>query len=788
MEGWRQKLALARWSKRALARASEMMPTGTALTPERAALVFAFLVAVIGCALPLTGTFGPESSILFALTLSPWAAALGAHAAVSAQTTGAGTGTLLARSIAMSWRLLLVPVALLALNGLRVDPCDPMGGLRFLALGPWLSVTLAAVVGVALGSAFGSARVAVTLAVLAPLLELARAVHGFLRTPAIFAFGHFFGYFPGTFYDRRVEVPEAWLSHRLLGALIGGGLWALLSAARDPVRGRIVLARVIEHPVLVALSGACALASAWIGYRAESLHHATSSAALREQLGLVVETAHCRAVLPRETSPGDAQRLAEDCEFRIAQIERLLGVRERERITAFFFRSAQEKRIAMGAARVYIAKPWRREVYLQLAEYPHLVLPHELAHVVARHAARGPFGVPGRLFGLVPEPTLVEGMAVALEPHARDELTAHQWAKAAQAAKVAPPLERLLGAGFFGANQALAYTLAGSFLRFVLEQYGSAALRQVYAQGSVEAALHKPLRALEQAWRAYLERVPLPARAAALARLRFERPGVLSQVCPHLVERLEGELGAALGAGDLERALESCRAVLAVDSKDTGSRATLVGLLARMGQDRAAAAELTRLKGPPAAPTPVLARAKSALADASFQRGRHREAEASYRALLAEPQPENELRQIEVKLLALEAGEPARSLLRELLLSDTPRGNDGRVAVHLIRELAAVRSDGLAPYLEARQLLGADRHDLALSLLRAALAHGLPTERLRVEALRMHALASFVTGSLGEAEAVAAELERREGATLAEQQEAKDWRERITFRRTELAR
>ena len=37
-------------------------------------------------------------------------------------------------------------------------------------------------------------------------------------------------------------------------------------------------------------------------------------------------------------------RLAEDCEFRVTQLERTLGVKERERITAFFFRSPQEKR------------------------------------------------------------------------------------------------------------------------------------------------------------------------------------------------------------------------------------------------------------------------------------------------------------------------------------------------------------------------------------------------------------------------------------------------------------
>ncbi|MEY4515598.1 MAG: hypothetical protein RLZZ450_7720, partial [Pseudomonadota bacterium] len=510
---------------------------------DGAARLFALVVGLVACALPLTGTLGPESALLLALTLAPWASVLAARRAH--HSAGKPTGVLLVEAIAESWLLLAICLVLLGLNALRVEPCDPFAGLGFVALGPFLSLMFVSVVGVVVATLIPRRRVALAVAVALPVLEVARAAVDFLRSPAIYAFGHFFGYFPGTFYDRKVVVPDAWLSHRLLGALLALGLWALLFAARSPGSGRVDRDRLPSQRAFVAWGSVLALASTWLARDAYALHHRSSSASISEKLGLAIDTPRCRVVLPRETSAGDAQRLAEDCELRVSQLEKRLGVHERERITAYFFRSPDEKREQMGAARVYIAKPWRREVYLQQAEYPHPVLPHELAHVVARLAASGPFGVPGRLGGLVPEPTLVEGMAVALEPHARDELTVHQWAKAAQQSHLAPPLESLLGASFFGANQQLAYTLAGSFLRFVLDTKGPAAVRRVYQLGSVERGLGKPLPALEKDWRAFLETVPLPARGAALAALRFERPGVWSQVCPHLVERLEGELGAA---------------------------------------------------------------------------------------------------------------------------------------------------------------------------------------------------------------------------------------------------
>lgn len=753
----------------------------TSESVPRVALGYALVIGIVACLTPLTGNFGPESALLLALTLSPLSAGLAARSAHGR--TDTSTGELLARAIGQSLVSLGIPITLIALNGLRSAPCDPLSGLRFVALGPGLGLVLASLVGVALGCSLRRRGVAIALAVAVPLLEVARTALRFIDSPAVFAYGHFFGYFPGTFYDRKVDVPDAWLSHRLLGAAIALGLWALLTAARDPSTGKPSAARLSGHPLLLAVGVALGVASVLIARDAHALNHTTSAAFITEQLGLVIDAPRCRAVLPRELRRGEAARIAEDCEFRISQLERLLGVHESERITAFFFRSPSEKRKLMGAARVYIAKPWRREVYLQLSEFPHPVLAHELAHVVARHATDGPFGVPGRLGGLIPEPTLVEGMAVALEPHARDELTAHQWAKAAQQEKLAPSLSALFGVRFFGANQALAYTLTGSFLRFVLETRGADALRKVYASGDVERALGKPLAELERAWRAYLAGVPLPERAAALAHLRFERPGVLSQVCPHLVEELEGELGAALSAGDLTRAVDKCRAVLAIDRHDTGTRATLLALLAQLGDAGGAQAELATLADREHAPTPTLARARTALADAAFLRGDYDAAASAYRALLGEPQPEPDLRQLEVKLLALEAGEPARGVLRELMVGEPFRSQDPRTAMHLIGELAPLRRDGLALYLEARQLVAAGRRDLAQGSLREALARGLPTTLLRVEALRMHALTSFVTGSLGEADAIASELERREGASLADKLEARDLRARVAFRR-----
>ncbi len=772
---------IGRASRSAVPRQPSRIASLLSLRSLRWGAGFALVTGVALCAVPLFGTLGPEGALVLGVLLPPWAAAIAARLTARARSERMPSSVLLCQAVACAWLLVTIPVVLLALNALRFKTCEPFAGLSFIALGPWAGSTLAAVVGVAIGSSMQRAWLATLLAVATPPVAIIKAIYDFMATPGIFALGRFFGYFPGTFYDRRIEIPAAWLQQRALDLLIGAALWALVVAFRDRRTGLLRPQRGGAHPVILSLAVAATLGAVFVERSSLERGQRTSTALIEARLGLVIDSARCRVVLPRELDMQQAQRLARDCDFRVGQLEARLGVRETERVTAFFFRSAHEKRQLMGAARVYIAKPWRREVYLQLADFPHPVLAHELAHIVARHAARGPFGIAGHLGGLIPEPTLIEGLAVALEPTARDELTAHQWAKAAHLAKVAPSLQAMLGPSFFGKNQAMAYTLAGSFLRHVLDTRGPKVVREIYRRADVIAVLKQPWSALEAEWHAALDRVPLPDHAQALAAARFERPGVFSQVCPHTVERLEAELAGALNAGDTTRAIAKCRAVLEIDPNDMAVRATLITTLARTGSTGAAQRQLSQLSGKLHAPSPIVSRARVGLADAASLRGDHSQAEQAYKSLLAQPLPEAELRQIEVKLLGIQAGDPVRSYIAELLIGTPGRNTDIRTSMHAIHQISTLRKDGLGPYLAARQLSAAGRDDLAKPLFDEAFERGLATRRLRVEAHRLRGISAFNIGELDEALQSFDAIAALNDVSLAEQLEAQDWKRRIAF-------
>src|SRR5262249_13526657 len=140
-----------------------------------------------------------------------------------------------------------------------------------------------------------------------------------------------------------------------------------------------------------------------------------------------------------------------------------------------------------GARNVEMAKPWRHEIYVEHRAFPHTSLRHEIAHAVASAFGDRFFGVAAR-YGVMFNPGLIEGLAVALDwPGSYDRLSPHEAVRAMQVMGVEPTIQELMSANFFTVSAARSYTTAGSFLRFLLDTYGAAKLRDVYGGGDFEA-------------------------------------------------------------------------------------------------------------------------------------------------------------------------------------------------------------------------------------------------------------------------------------------------------------
>jgi len=737
----------------------------------RLSAAFAAVVGIVLAFIPLLAVHGVESALALGLLLPPWVAATAAS--YTERHRGLRGIDLIFRSVGMGLLIWLIPVVLLAASSLRTRQCAPAEGLAFMVLGPALGCMLAACIGVWVAGATRLPRLAPWLAAAVPLGSVMLGLWAFYSTPTVYVLGAFAGYFPGAIYDDLVQIPTRYLTYRATMLVAVLSLGVLFDALWNPASGTLGLrgrgrSRIAAIAACVGALGVVA-ASYWQG---NELGHSVSEQYLVERLGKTERGAHCVVHMPRETTPEDAIRLLEDCDFQVERVRSLTGLSSEEPVTAYFFRNQNEKKDLIGVGRTLIAKPWRREVYLQMSHWPHPVLGHEVVHAVLAEAGRGPFAIAGTLGGLVPNPGIVEGAAVALAWDVRDELDPDQWSRIMMDRNELPSAAAVMSVRFSALPARRAYMAAGSMIRFLIATRGMEALLETYRRGELD-----DLDELEANWHAYLEEVPVTPTERGVAEVALARPSIFSSVCPHELAKLRADLAGDAAARDDLRTIETCRAILDIDEQEAQARAILVGALARDGRDAEALATLEALRATMNAPKPIVAAALEQYADAHWTLGKLAEADALYGELLNIPRTDGAARQSEVKKLALEATDAERKLLYEILLGRSP----SPVVVHLAHSLAEIRDDGLGPYLEARQLMSASRYALALPLLQDAKRLGLPSVRLDQELSRLLGITFFANGDYGQS---AATWRARAGTSRAARAEAQRWLERIDYAQT----
>jgi tetratricopeptide (TPR) repeat protein len=755
----------------------------------RRALIWAALLAAVALALdfvPLFDLLGYDFSFAVGLVAALAAVDIGQGVVAAArrpaqrwqEPPGAAPALpcrwrLVGRALAGGLGVLVAPFLLSLLNALRVRNCNLTAGLGFFALLPVATVIYAAPAGVIAGLA--APRRGRLLAFLLPLLSLAWALERLYHDPPVFAFDPFAGYFPGPIYDEALRPPLLLLFYRLANVVWIATAVALAAAASgrgfDPRAWRRV-PLAVAVPLLI---GAVALfeARGTLGFHVRR-------ADLERALDGERRTGHF--VVRYDASQGYTQAelalMLEDLEFRYHQLSNILGVEPRGPITVYEFPSAEAKKSLVGAGNTLYAKPWTREIFVQSERFPSTRLRHEMAHVFAGEFGDRWFGIAlaWRWVGPIPVPALasglIEGIAEAADFGAPDgPSTLHQEAAAMIADGRAAPLGAVVGAGFSTLSGARAYTLAGSFCRFLLETRGAEKLRQLYhSAGNFLDVYRTPLSNLEQEWREFLARQPLGARDRAQASEQFRRPAIFKKVCARELAARLAEARALLHVAP-ERAVPLLEETCHDDPHEPTFRLALGEAWAAAGQPARAIEVLTHLGSDGDLTEPMRARVAGAAGAVYFHSGDFANAEAAEKQVLALATDEGDRRTAYAKLRAL-ASAPARQTLGRALYGDDPgAASDPVVVFFLVSEYARIFSDDrLGPYLVGRQLVARDAAH-ALPYLRRACgedegpgaasppwsARALPPDFTR-ECRRMIADAAYRVGDFPRARAALARL------------------------------
>jgi hypothetical protein len=713
--------------------------------------------------LPLFGGPGYEHSLASGLVV-PSAAAIATALEVSALEDSSPLA-MVRRGLSTGAILAAVALATALLHGIRVGICDLWGGLVFFVLTAGFGAVLGGAWGALAGEACRRRRrrrlACVLLALAGPLAGIAVSIGRFYGSPMIFAFDPFVGFFSGTLYDTVVDVrPELWTYRAGTLATLAGVTLLAAVWVRDK-GGRLRLPPLhANRRALAALAAGVAAFTVSLALTADgaALGHWQTAATIARALGGRAAGARCDVVYPDSLSADQAALLVRDCEEELSADERRLNVTLSGRLTAFVFADANEKRRLMGAAATSIAKPWRREVYVQFASYPHPVLGHEIAHVVAGTFARWPFRVGGRV---LPNPGLIEGVAVATSPD-DDELTDGQWARAMLDLGILPEIRPMFSLEFLGSSAQKSYTVAGAFVTWVLGKWGPAVVRTWYGGGSIEELTGEPWSLLDSDFRASLGTLTMPPEALAYARAKFERPSVWARRCPHVVDALDRDGDRCRDDHQVARADVLYSSALRRDPNDWHARFSRARLALQLGSSAERAKgrdDLTRMGADDEAPRNWRDRAEEALADDDLANGRDDRASEAYRGLAGRTVDEDAARTLEVK--ALGAADPsARRVIVDLLLSEPGRPPDSWLGALSLGAWAERTKDPMAEYLVGRNLATHGEWARASVHLDGALDGGLPTARMGREALKQRAICACV---LKDTDA----LTRLKGAVLA---------------------
>lgn len=658
-------------------------------------------------------------------------------APIDALSKGAANGS---KWVAIAWLVTMF-------HGLRNGFCDPWGGTAHYALGPGVGAVLAGAWGALAGELAGRAKrrclVAVLLALLAPLVSIVISLVRFYTSPMVFAYDPFIGFFSGSFYDTVIDFSGLY-TYRV-GSMTTIVFAIVLALHLERTASGKLAIRSLGRPGLVVLGTGAALASVLLNVNGHRFGHWHTATTIKAQLASPISVGRCDVFAARGIPRADVERFARECDGHIVEQEAWLEVQGPARITAYLFFDSAQKGALMGAADTYIAKPWRHEVYLQQNGFPHPILGHEIAHVMTGVFANGPFGVAGKFFGLLPNPGLIEGIAVATSPH-EGALSARDWSRAMKDLGLLPRLERLFALGFYGENSSVAYTASGAFVAFVKERHGAAALRAWYGGKTLPEVTGMSWESLEQAFHQDLMFVELPEAAMAQARARFDRPGLFSRRCPHVVDGCRKRAEEQRTRGDDEGVMETLDQWQKLDPGDANAHVAAARTLVRLGRRQDGKAALEAIVAEPRFVRHVRDRAIEELGDLELEGGDTERAIVHYREVMSRSLDDNALRTLEVKLEA--ARNPrARRAIVELLIGTGGRGPDKvRAAEALGAWAAAAPEDGLPEYLLARSLVNVGQFDDADRMLDRALAAGLPMARVSAEALRLRAVVACARG------------------------------------------
>ena len=446
--------------------------------------------------------------------------------------------------------LLVIPFLISLANVLFVKNCSIGDGIVLYVLivipGVLFSVALATVVGIVFEK---WQKTIFTVLYILVLLHI--PVVTFFR-PQIFAFNPILGFFPGFTYDETLHVTQRLLIYRLAtfavsGCLVATAVWIwhirfCKEEHKDASQQSFPFMEIAILALLVPIILVMLLFSDRLGF-------SSSKQYIQQKLAGNYKTEHFEIIYPAGSVKHEKiEQLGRLHEYYYSKLSHDLNIRFQERIVTFLYSSSEEKGKLIGAGHTDIAKPWLRQIHINLADVE-TGLKHEMVHILTGEFGWSPLKI-SRNSGLV------EGIAVAVGDDVWYDEPLDRAAASVFAAGVHPDIESLFSfSGFAKVNAGVSYALAGSFCKFLIDSFGIDQFKKLYQSGDFVLTYNRTLPSLLTDWRTIIRRQQFTTTDSIKAQYFFRRSSIFGKECARVIANINSETKELLSRHEFEKAL-----------------------------------------------------------------------------------------------------------------------------------------------------------------------------------------------------------------------------------------
>lgn len=414
--------------------------------------------------------------------------------------------------------MLFLPLIISLSKSIIFGFCSFWDGLWF-----YLVVTFPSVfIGGALGSLifFVVRKFRVISFIVLYLLILIIPVLEIYFNPQIYSYNPLFAFFPGTIYDEGLVVDFKLFLYRLLNLIFFAIILFYFLKWRK-TKSSASFSKIFLSVIIIV----CVFFYFFIS---PNLGFSTTESSLKNYLSKKIESEHFIIQADGRIEKKELQLIVLSQEFYYSQLSIFFEDKPTRKLTSYIFYDRNQKKELFGSANADVAKPWLYSVYISFDSWES-TLKHEIAHCFTADFGWGIFKLASGF-----NPALIEGAAEAADGF-YDENEINYLASLAYKNGYWIDINSLFSSfSFFGSVSSLSYIYSGSFIKYLISNYGIDKFKILYQSNDFQKIYNINLSAVTEDYEKFLDTLNLTATKEK-ADYYFGRKSLISKICPRYI-------------------------------------------------------------------------------------------------------------------------------------------------------------------------------------------------------------------------------------------------------------